>query len=244
MKVLARGPLRYVWSFPGYFVNGYKFHTLKHGVGRVTHNSGVCVKGSSYNEYECDYYGSLDEVLEVEYHGVGRCVVVLFKCYWIDPVQGVKVDPKHNLVDIKYKSKLKTDDPFVLASQVQQVYYAPYPSMTKDLKDWWAVIKTKPRSVYEVAQYVTKAVDDANEDEDQFFQENERIHCTAPLSTNEAIEPLCLVVEGETEEVANNDDVETYLTVSDDEDEFEDTDHDSDDDTDDELNLSDHSFDE
>ena len=213
-------------------------------MGRVTHNSGVCVKGSCYNEYECDYYGSLDEVLEVEYHDVRRCVVVLFKCDWFDPAQGVKIDHKHNLVDIKYKAKLKTDDPFVLASQVHQVYYAPYPSMTRDLKDWWAVIKTKPRSVYEVAQCVTEVADEANDDADPFFQENERINCTAPTTTNETSEPVCLVIEDEIEELVNTDDNETFMEVSDEEEEFEDSYDDSNEDSDDELNLSDHSSDD
>ncbi|GJS44948.1 transposase, Ptta/En/Spm [Tanacetum coccineum] len=128
--------MRYVESHKGYFVNGYKFHTLKHGDGRVTHNSGVCVKGSTYNEFESDYYGLLVEVLELNYHDSnGRCVVVLFKCDWFEPIQGVRVNRKHNLVDMKYKSKGCQNDPFILTSQVEQVYYAPYPSMTKDLKD-------------------------------------------------------------------------------------------------------------
>ncbi|GJW76725.1 uncharacterized protein Tco_0138407 [Tanacetum coccineum] len=47
LKVLARGPMRYVESYKGYFVNGYKFHTLKHGDGRVTHNSGEVTQCSS-----------------------------------------------------------------------------------------------------------------------------------------------------------------------------------------------------
>ncbi|XP_052622260.1 uncharacterized protein LOC128127643 [Lactuca sativa] len=116
---------------------------------------------------ECDYYGLLDEVLEVEYQGIGRCVVVLFKCTWLNPTEGVRVDQKHNLVDIKHKSRLRNEDPFILASQAEQVYYAPYPAM-KDLKDWWVVVKTKPRGVYDLRQCVTEEDDDEDE-EDQFF---------------------------------------------------------------------------
>nr|GEV61920.1 hypothetical protein [Tanacetum cinerariifolium] len=37
-------------------------------------------------------------------------------------------------------------------SQVEQVYYAPYPSLTKDLKDWWVVMKTKSMSMYELEE--------------------------------------------------------------------------------------------
>nr|GEV61088.1 hypothetical protein [Tanacetum cinerariifolium] len=149
LKGLARGPLCHAWSHKGYFINGFKFHTEKYEEDQVMHNSRVCVKGSCYNETECDFYGLLEEVIEVAYRGMGRCVVVLFKCKWFDAGQGVRIDNKHNLVDIKYNSRLINDEPFVLASQVEQVYYAPYSSMTKDLKDWWVVVKTKSRSIYE-----------------------------------------------------------------------------------------------
>ena len=218
LKVLARGPMRYVESHKGYFVNGYKFHTLKHGDGRVTHNSGVCVKGSTYNEFESDYYGLLVDVFEVNYRDIdGRCVVVLFKCDWFEPIQGVRVNRKHNLVDIKYKSKGCQDDPFVLASQVEQVYYAPYPSMTKDLKDWWAVVKAAPRSIYEVAQ-CSNEVDDV--DVEDFFQENEMPICTDTTNMNENVEIISLVTQGEMEEVRNIDVGDAYMEVSEDEEEY------------------------
>ena len=44
------------------------------------------------------------------------------------------------------QKKYPTYDAFVLASQVQQVYFTPYPSTKNDKKDWWAVFKVKPRS--------------------------------------------------------------------------------------------------
>ena len=242
LKVLARGPMRYVESHKGYFVNGYKFHTLKHGDGRITHNSGVCVKGSTYNELESDYYGLLVEVLEVNYRDSnGRCVVVLFKCDWFEPIQGVRVNRKHNLVDIKYKSKGCQDDPFILASQAEQVYYAPYPSMTKDLKDWWAVVKATPRSIYEVTQCSSEVADD-NVDVEEFFQENEMPICSNTTDTNENVEIISLVTQGEIEEVGDLDVGDAYMEVSENEEDFVDTYDDSDDDT--ELNLSDHSSDE
>ncbi|GJY20180.1 transposase, Ptta/En/Spm [Tanacetum coccineum] len=171
------------------------FHTRSYGNGRVIQNSGVCVRGSVYNDDVCDYYQMLDEVLEVEYHSESaHSVVVLFKCHWFDLVQRVKVNQKHGLVDIKYKSKLRTNDPYVLASQSVQVYYASYPSMTMDLKD----------------------------------------------CTDEEIEPICLVIEGEVEEVDNT----IYEEDGDEEGEFEDLDDDSDEDMEAELSLSDHSSDD
>jgi len=37
-------------------------------------------------------------------------------------------------------------DPFVFASQVQQVYFTPYPSTKRDKYVWWVVYKVKVRS--------------------------------------------------------------------------------------------------
>ncbi|PWA72900.1 hypothetical protein CTI12_AA264830 [Artemisia annua] len=96
----------------------YKDKTLL-GASR---NIDICVKGSVYNDGVSDYYGMLDEVLEAEYHSESaRSVVALFKCHWFNPVQGIKVNQKHGLVDIKYKSKLHINDLYVLASQLVQV---------------------------------------------------------------------------------------------------------------------------
>ncbi|GJV40538.1 transposon, En/Spm-like, transposase-associated domain protein [Tanacetum coccineum] len=159
LKDLAYGPINEVTSHKGYIVNGYKLHTLAYGGGRVINNTGVCVKGSCYNEEESDYYGELEEVIEVDYHSMlGTCMVVLFKCRWFDPAQGVKVNAKHKLVDIKYRSRGCIFDPFILAYQAQQVYYATYPSITKDLKDWWAVVKAMPRGIFQVADCTTKDI--------------------------------------------------------------------------------------
>lgn len=123
LKPLAYGPLNYAYSHNGYFINGYKFHTLTHGHGRVTNNSGICMKGACYDQFESDYYGLLEDEIEVKYHSsLGPCKVVLFKCRWFDTVRGVRADSLFNLVDIKHNSNGCVDDPFILASQAQQVY--------------------------------------------------------------------------------------------------------------------------
>nr|GEW50815.1 hypothetical protein [Tanacetum cinerariifolium] len=85
-------------------------------------------------------------------------MAVLFKCRWFDLVQGVKVNVKHKLVDIKYRSRGCIYDPFILAYQAQQVYYATYPSMTKDLNDWWVVVKAMPRGIFQVAEGTTEDI--------------------------------------------------------------------------------------
>ncbi|XP_071695507.1 uncharacterized protein [Rutidosis leptorrhynchoides] len=139
IKDVALGPLRNVTTYPVYFVNGYKFHTRDHGSNRSTFNSGVCLKGSSYGNLSSDYYGILVEIVQLEYPALPIKSVVLFKCDWFDPTPnvGVKIHKEYNLVDVNHKRRFKMYEPFILASQSLQVYYASYPTLRRG--------KVKPR---------------------------------------------------------------------------------------------------
>ncbi|KAL0340049.1 UNVERIFIED_CONTAM: hypothetical protein Sradi_4521700 [Sesamum radiatum] len=70
-RKLANGPSRRVSCYKGYFVNGFKFHIVEYGQSKTTTNYGVCVLGSTYSECEVDYYGLLEDVVELEYYGLG-----------------------------------------------------------------------------------------------------------------------------------------------------------------------------
>nr|KAJ0196362.1 hypothetical protein LSAT_V11C700363440 [Lactuca sativa] len=197
LEVIATKPSRHAYFHNGYFVNGYKFHTQQYDEGRATDNFGVCVRGETYNvEQESDYYNILQEILEIEYYSSGPSTVLLFNCIWFDNKDGVIVN-KNKLVDVKPKSRLQTDDPFCLASQAEQVFYTPYPSMTNETKDKWAVIKTKPRGVFEVTEAEMK--------EDEVFQVEKRFE--SPLTVTR-VEPLCLAST-----------INTYEQISDEENE-------------------------
>ncbi|KAJ8421735.1 hypothetical protein Cgig2_008551 [Carnegiea gigantea] len=58
---------------------------------------------------------------------------------------------RYKLVEVHHTKKYPKYDPFVLASQVQQVYFTPYPSTKNDKKAWWAVFKVKPRSTIDTS---------------------------------------------------------------------------------------------
>jgi hypothetical protein len=172
LSSLSLGPERKCKCYNGYFVNGYVFHTEEYGQGRKTYNSGVCVKGSTSSELEVDYYGRLEEVVELQYHNEQNRVF-LFKCYWYDMTdRGIRVDPHYGLVEINSKARLRNiNDVFVFAKQCQQVYYTYTPLFKKDRSrvDWLSVLKTKPRGRVEVVQ-------DENEDismRDEVFQVSE-----------------------------------------------------------------------
>ena len=95
IKDVVKGPFYRVKSFLGYYVNGYKFHTEEHGSNSEAINSGVCIKGSSYSANELEYYGRLQEILELEYLALPRKKTILFKCSWFDPTlnHGTRIHP-------------------------------------------------------------------------------------------------------------------------------------------------------
>jgi hypothetical protein len=80
------------------------------------HNIGVCVKGSTCSEFEVNYYGKLEEVVELQYHDEHNRMF-LFKCYWYDTTdRGIRVDPHYSLVEINSKVRLyNVNNVFVFA---------------------------------------------------------------------------------------------------------------------------------
>ncbi|KAI0508150.1 hypothetical protein KFK09_014284 [Dendrobium nobile] len=102
LQALAWGPMRKVRTWPIYIVNGFRFHTKSWSERRKTENCGVCVGGNTHEEDEYDYYGILNEVLDLEYPGKDENFVCLFNCQWYDPVQnrGIRIHPAYGLVDM------------------------------------------------------------------------------------------------------------------------------------------------
>lgn len=65
---------------------------------------------------EVSYYGAIEEIIELDYWG--ELVVVLFKCCWYQQEKDLYGQTRVNFSRLCNKS-----DPYVLASQVQQVFY-------------------------------------------------------------------------------------------------------------------------
>ena len=65
LKTLLRG-LRYWWTHGlFYFINGYKFHTKAYSQITKFGNSGVYLRGSMMGQVENDYYGYLEDMLQM-----------------------------------------------------------------------------------------------------------------------------------------------------------------------------------
>ncbi|KAJ7976161.1 Transposon, En/Spm-like protein [Quillaja saponaria] len=123
-------------------------------------------------------------------------------CDWYGSDKGVKIDSLHGLVDIKYRSRLASNEPFILASQAHQVYYARYPHRTQNT--WWAVCNMKARNNCNF-RWHENPPDNVQEVDDDIFQEIE-LHVSTPVSVSADLDiPRVLLGDGPMEEVNLND---------------------------------------
>ncbi|XP_075088726.1 uncharacterized protein LOC142170650 [Nicotiana tabacum] len=76
LRSLAHEPLTSAICHSVYFVNGYKFHAKSHGTARSTMNNGICISDPNVG----DYYGRIQEIIQVEYREEHLKNIVLFKC--------------------------------------------------------------------------------------------------------------------------------------------------------------------
>jgi hypothetical protein len=95
---------------------------------------------------------------------------VFFDYDWFDPNHGTR-ENQFGMVEVKHVHRLRGCDPFVLAHQVEQVYYMPYPY--EILSAWWVMYKVNPHewlhipddSGYHENQVVAREVDEFYHDE-------------------------------------------------------------------------------
>lgn len=155
LRPLACGPDKVVLSWSGYVINGFKFHTKSREARLKTQNSGVVVNGDNGAD-RLNYYGVLIDVVELQYLGGNR--VVLFKCDWRDihsPGRGIERD-RHGFVSVNSQRILQTNEPFVLASQCEQVFYV----RDNARSGWLVVTKAVPREFYVVPEHEVEATVD------------------------------------------------------------------------------------
>lgn len=142
----CRGPKETTVRYNRYVVNDKLFRSIAHDAGKRTQNSGVCVStvdGLTYNR-------KLTDIIEVEYYDQAK--YVMFKCDWADTMRdrGYKVDDYGmvlvNFDRLVHSGDQKTNDPYVLTSQVDQVFYVAWNP------GWACAMRTKPRNVYDDGQ--------------------------------------------------------------------------------------------
>ncbi|KAL0877862.1 hypothetical protein Bca101_027568 [Brassica carinata] len=106
------------------------------------------LSGSEEIADESQYYGILTDIIQIEYEGLVDLKITLFKCKWYDPVIGRGTRRSNGgIVDVLSSRKYYKYDPFILASQADQVCYIPYPYVKKPKQSWLNVLKVNPRRI-------------------------------------------------------------------------------------------------
>lgn len=143
LRWLAKGPSNRVRYYTGFDINGIRFHTQERDNTGKCQNSGILVTAQTPDQGMVSYYGIVKDMIYLNYYG--QFGIVLFKCDWINIFHkdGLKVD-KHGFTLVNLNCLLRTEEPFVFASQAQQVFYIGNPRE----KSWHVVVKTKPRDTY------------------------------------------------------------------------------------------------
>ncbi|WMV24701.1 hypothetical protein MTR67_018086 [Solanum verrucosum] len=130
LRQLAKGPNTAAKRYTSYFINGYRFHTMKRDSQGKTQNYGVTLSATTDSfasardqnpiDGEVVYYGVIQDIIEIDYWSCFS--VALFKCDWFRN----EVD-EYGLTRVYFNKLCSTEDPFVLASQVHQVFYVEDP---------------------------------------------------------------------------------------------------------------------
>ncbi|KAK1685076.1 hypothetical protein QYE76_045924 [Lolium multiflorum] len=172
LKSLAAGPDRRVVVYAGCNVKGARFRTLTRDKDLKTQNSGVATKGSFGDADETDYYGVLQEVLELQYgtNKHGDRSVYLFRCDWFDLAsKGSKIKDDGFFKSVNTSILWFKNSPFILASQAETCFYL---EDTKFGDPWKVVQKFSHRHVYDVPE-LEDGNDDAFVRNEDAYQEDE-----------------------------------------------------------------------
>jgi hypothetical protein len=92
--------------------------------------------------HKSKYYGIITNIIEYSFVGNQNLKIVFFDCDWFNPNQSTQ-ENQFGMVEVKHAHQLCGCDPFVLAHQVEHVYYMSYPC--KKLCAWWVVYRVNPR---------------------------------------------------------------------------------------------------
>jgi hypothetical protein len=117
---------------------------------------------------EINYYGIIQQILEFNFVRDKELKVVFFVCNWFDSIHLIRHN-KYDMVEIKHNVKLPCNDDFILAHQVEQVYYLKYPC--QKLVAWRVVYKVNPHERLHTPTNGAYHFDD--EQIDEIYQEEE-----------------------------------------------------------------------
>ena len=121
---LACGPDFRVKKYSSCVVNGVRFNTVDRDKNKKAQNNGV-MSISEHNGQPFVFFGTLKEIILLEYNLDGRSVV-LFKCDWYK-LDGKKTELKDDgfFKSINVGSLWYKNDCYILSTQARKVFYLP-----------------------------------------------------------------------------------------------------------------------
>ncbi|KAL0649466.1 hypothetical protein Bca4012_092157 [Brassica carinata] len=128
-----------------YYTRGYAFKIFSENTTQPTINHGISARSG-----EVIYYGILREILEIHYPGILNLRCVSFFADWYNPIvgYGVRID-EFGVTSVHSRRSLANYDPFILASQADQVTYIRYPRVRNKQDPWITVTHITPRGKLE-----------------------------------------------------------------------------------------------
>ncbi|XP_074289447.1 uncharacterized protein LOC141614599 [Silene latifolia] len=153
LKSLAYGPNFNASFYSGYVINGCTFYTREQDENSIMQNSRVTVEAEAMHfasakdkNLVCGkmiYYGVIQEIIKLHYSAFS---IPVFRCDWVDSHVGVEYEELgFTLVNLHKHGH--NEDPYILASQVKQVFYVTDPA------DKRRSVVITPRARHEIDDY-------------------------------------------------------------------------------------------
>jgi len=168
LKWLANGPSTHVLSYTGYLISGFTFYTKAQDDQSKMQNSGVTMVARSLHVSSAkdrnpiyasmSYFGVIERIWELDYTSFRLPV---FGCKWVDNNNGLRVD-ELGFMKVDLNRQGYKDEPFILASQAQQVFYVTDPADSK----WSIVLLTNKIIVNDIID--DQENEDLNVEDDPF----------------------------------------------------------------------------
>jgi hypothetical protein len=109
-------------TFKGYEINGNTFYTIAQDKRSTNQNNDVRIDATNPNTNKETNYDHIEEIWELDYAPYFK--VPLFLCQWVKVIGGgVTVDHQYGMTTVDLNNLGYRDEPFVLAKDVNQVFY-------------------------------------------------------------------------------------------------------------------------
>lgn len=174
LRWLAIGPNIHVLSYTSYLINENTFYTKSHDDQSKVQNSGVTLVAEQMHTSSAkdknpifanmSYFGIIEKIWELDYNMFREPV---FQCKWVDNNNGLHLD-ESGFIRVNFNKLGSKEEPFILASQAQQVFYISDPV---DI-NWSIVLLTNKQFVNDNDD---EAPNDVGIEDDPFFGTSQSI---------------------------------------------------------------------